>query len=229
MKKLVFGLLAIALFGCGLYIYHVWFGDPFSKNAAEQKLVSYVKQTYPKKEIKITNGVYNAKTSEYVFEATSQSHRYPMCTKGFLHPKVTCDGIEEAYTESVAKHVNEEATKAIEADLKKAVPRLIKADAALSIENGQFTLDTKWNKQLAEKAPMSMTIQLDASGLSKTDAAKMAETVRKTLNEKGYKYSNGTIDCMQKDGDGGIGYVKYSIDFLSKAAIQSNDAEELGS
>ncbi|ADV95794.1 alternate gene name: yztA [Bacillus subtilis E1] len=29
--------------------------------------------------------------------------------------------------------------------------------------------------------------------------------------------------------DGGIGYVKYSIDFLSKAAIQSNDAEELGS
>lgn len=39
MKKLVFGLLAIALFGCGLYIYHVWFGDPFSKNAAEQKLM----------------------------------------------------------------------------------------------------------------------------------------------------------------------------------------------
>ena len=33
----------------------------------------------------------------------------------------------------------------------------------------------------------------------------------------------------QKDGNGGIGYVKYSIDFLSKAAIQSNDAEELGS
>lgn len=56
MKKLVVGLLTIAVFGCGLYIYHVWFGDPFTKNAAEQKLVSYVKQTYPKKEIKITNG-----------------------------------------------------------------------------------------------------------------------------------------------------------------------------
>lgn len=49
MKKLVFGLLVIAVFGYGLYIYHVWFGDPFSKNAAEQKLVSYVKQTYPEK------------------------------------------------------------------------------------------------------------------------------------------------------------------------------------
>ncbi len=61
MKKLVFGLLAIVLFGCGLYIYHVWFGDPFSKNAAEQKLVSYVKQTYPKKEIKITNGYITLK------------------------------------------------------------------------------------------------------------------------------------------------------------------------
>ncbi|MCY8289726.1 MULTISPECIES: hypothetical protein [unclassified Bacillus (in: firmicutes)] len=228
MKKLVFGLLAMAVFGCGLYIYHVWFGDPFSKNAAEQKLTSYVKETYPKKEIKITNGVYNAKTSEYVFQANTQSHHYPMCTKGFLHPKVACDGIEEAYTESVAKHVNEEASKAIEADLKKAVPRVIKADAVLSIENGEFTLDTKWNKQLAEKVSMNMTIQLDASGLSKTDAAKMAETVRKTLNEKGYTYLNGTIDCMQKDGDGGIGYVKYSIDFLPKTAIQPNDAEELG-
>ncbi|KXJ33483.1 YfjL-like protein [Bacillus spizizenii] len=229
MKKLVVGLLAIAVFGCGLYIYHVWFGDPFTKNAAEQKLVSYVKQTYPKKEIKITNGVYNAKTSEYVFQANTQTHRYPMCTKGFLHPKVTCDGIEEAYTESVAKHVNEEASKAIEADLKKAVPQVIKADAALSIENGQFTLDTKWNKQLAEQAPMSMTIQLDARGVSKTDAAKMAETVRKTLNETEYTYANGIIDCMQKDGDGGIGYVKYSIDFLPETAIQTNDAEELGS
>ncbi|MEC1753248.1 hypothetical protein AB1L06_16095 [Bacillus mojavensis] len=144
MKKLVFGLLVIAVFGYGLYIYHVWFGDPFTKNAAEQKLISYAKQTYPKKEMKIMNGVYNAKTSEYVFQANIQSHRYPMCTKGFLHPKVTCDGIEEAYTESVAKHVNEVASKAIEADLKKAVPQ-------------------------------------------------------------------------------------YSIDFLSKAVIQSNDAEELGS
>lgn len=85
-----------------------------------------------------------------------------MCTKGFLHPKVTCDGIEEAYTESAAKHLNQEASKEIEADLKKAVPQVIKADAALSIENGQFTLDTKWNKQLAEKAPMSMTIQMPA-------------------------------------------------------------------
>ncbi|MGY2643247.1 hypothetical protein D3797_016915 [Bacillus subtilis] len=229
MKKLVFGLLVIAVFGCGLYIYHVCFGDPFTKNAAEQKLISYAKQTYPKKEIKITNGVYNAKTSEFVFQANTQSHRYPMCTKGFLHPKVTCDGIEEAYTESAAKRLNEEASKEIEADLKKAVPQIIKADAALSIENGQFTLDTKWNKQLAEKAPMSITMQLDASGLSKTGASKMAETVRKTLNEKRYTYSNGTIDCMQKDGDGGIGYVKYSIDFLPKTAIQPNDAEELGS
>ncbi|MCY7783357.1 hypothetical protein MOB06_11295, partial [Bacillus sp. S20C3] len=61
--------------------------------------------------------------------------------------------------------------------------------------------------------------RLDFSGL---------ETVRKTLNEKGYTYLNGTIDCMQKDGDGGIGYVKYSIDFLPKTAIQPNDAEELG-
>ncbi|MGL3687938.1 hypothetical protein [Bacillus sp. B088] len=229
MKRMVFGFFAIAVFGCGLYTYHVWFGDPFTKNAAQQKLVSYVKQTYSKKEIKITNGVYNAKTSEYVFQANTQSYRYPMCTKGFLHPKVTCDGIEEAYTKSVAKYLNEEASKEIEADLKKAVPRVIKADAAFSIENGQFTLDTKWNKQLAKKAPMSMTIQLDASGLSKTDAAKMAETVRKTLNEKGYTYSNGTIDCMQKDGDGGIGYVKYSIGVLPETAIQPNDAEELGS
>ncbi len=80
----------------------------------------------------------------YSKQANTQSHRYPMCTKGFLHPKVTCDRIEEAYTESVAKHVNEEASKAIEADLKKALPQ-------------------------------------------------------------------------------------YSIDFLSKAVIQSNDAEELGS
>ncbi|MHA6487071.1 YfjL-like protein [Bacillus cabrialesii] len=229
MKRIVFGFLAIAVFGCGLYIYHVLFGDPFSKNAAEQKLTSYVKQTYPKKEINITNGVYSAKTTEYVFQANIQSHRYPMCTKGFLHPKVTCDGIEEAYTESVAKHLNEEASKEIEADLKKEVSQIIKADAALIIENGQFTLDTKWNKQLAEKANMNMTIQLDASGLSKTDAAKMAETVRKTLNEKGYTYSNGTVDCMQKDGDGGFGYVKYSIDFLPKTAIQPKDAEELGS
>ncbi|MBY4605836.1 hypothetical protein KM195_19415 [Bacillus sp. SPARC3] len=229
MKKLVVGLLAIAVFGCGLYIYHVWFGDPFSKNAAEQKLISYVTQTYPKKEIKIINGVYNAKTSEYVFQANTQSHRYPMCTKGFLHPKVTCDGIEEAYTESVAKHLNLEASKEIEADLKKAVPQIIKADAVLSVENGQFTLETKWNKQLAEKASMSMTIQLDSSGLSKTGAAKMAETVRKTLNEKGYTYANGTVDCMQKDADGGFGYVKYSVDFLPKTAIQPNDAEELGS
>ncbi|MEG7381446.1 hypothetical protein V5785_19470 [Bacillus subtilis] len=229
MKRIVFGFLAIAVLGCGLYIYHVLFGDPFSKNAAEQKLTSYVKQTYPKKEINITNGVYSAKTTEYVFQANIQSHRYPMCTKGFLHPKVTCDGIEEAYTESVAKHLNEEASKEIEADLKKEVPQIIKADAALIIENGQFTLDTKWNKQLAVKAPMSITIQLDASGLLKTDAAKMAETVRKTLNEKGYTYSNGVIDCMQKDGDGGIGYVKYSIDFLPETAIQPSDAEELGS
>lgn len=205
MKKLVFGLLVIAVFGCGLYIYHVCFGDLFTKNAAKQKLISYAKQTYPKKEIKITNGVYNAKTSEYVFQANTQSHRYPMCTKGFLYPKVTCDGIEEAYTESAAKRLNEEASKEIEADLKKAVPQIIKADTALSIENGQFTLDTKWNKQLAEKAPMSITMQLDASGLSKTGASKLAETVRKTLNEKRYTYSNGTIDCMQKDGDGGIG------------------------
>ncbi|MEI1420540.1 hypothetical protein EFK13_04555 [Bacillus cabrialesii] len=226
MKKLVVGLIAIAVFGYGLYIYHVCFGDAFTKNAAEQKLVSYVKETYPQKEIKITNGVYNAKTSEYVFQANTQSHHYPMCTKGFLHPKVTCDGIEEAYTESVAKHLNQEASKEIEADLKKAVPQVVKTDAAISIENGQFTLDTKWNKHLTEKAPMSMTIQLDASGSSKTDAAKMAETVRKTLNEKGYTYSNGTIDCMQKDGDGGFGYVKYSFDFLPKTAIQRNDAEE---
>lgn len=131
------------------------------------------------------------------------------------------------FTESAAKRLNEEASKEIEADLKKAVPQIIKAAAALSIENGQFTLDTKWNKQLAEKAPMSITIQLDASGLSKTGASKIAETVRKTLNEKRYTYSNGTIDCMQKDGDGGIGYVKYSIDFLPKTAIQPNDAEEL--
>ncbi|UQZ48817.1 hypothetical protein M1D69_16795 [Bacillus sp. PK3-037] len=229
MKKLVVGLLAIALFGCGLFIYHVCFGDPFTKNTAEQKLVSYVKETYPQKEIKITNGVYNVKTSEYVFQANTQSHHYPMCTKGFLHPKVTCDGIEEAYTESVAKHLNEEASKEIEADLTKEVPQIIKADAALILENGQFTLDTKWNKQLAKKAPMSMVIQLDASGLSKTEAAKMAETVRKTLNEKEYTYSNGTIDCMQKDGDGGFGYVKYSIDFLPETAIQPNNAEELGS
>lgn len=72
-------------------------------------------------------------------------------------------------------------------------------------------------------------MQLDASGLSKTGASTMAETVRKMLNEKRYTYSIGTIDCMQKDGDGGIGYVKYSIDFLAKTAIQPNDAEELGS
>ncbi|MBL4975622.1 hypothetical protein [Bacillus halotolerans] len=229
MKKLVVGLLAIALFGCGLFIYHVCFGDPFTKNTAEQKLVSYVKETYPQKEIKITNGVYNAKTSEYVFQANTQSHHYPMCTKGFLHPKVTCDGIEEAYTESVAKHLNEEASKEIEVDLKKVVPQIIKAEAALILENGQFTLDTKWNKQLAEKAPMSMAIQLDASGKTKTDAAAMAETVRKTLNQKGYTYFRGTIDCMQKDGDGGFGYVKYSIDFTPEIAIQKNDAEALGS
>ncbi|NTU27456.1 hypothetical protein HPX95_14920 [Bacillus tequilensis] len=226
MKKLVIGLLVIAVFGCGLYIYHVWFGDPFTKNTAEQKLISYVKQTYPNKDIKITDGVYDVKTSEYVFQANTQSHRYPMCTKGYLHPKVTCDGIEEAYIESVAKYLNQEASKEIEADLKKAVPQVIKVDAAISIENGQFTLDTKWNKQLAEKAPMSMTIQLDASGSSKTDAAQLAEMVRKTLNEKRYTYSNGTIDCMEKDGDGGFGYVKYSIDFLPKTAIQTNDAEE---
>lgn len=226
MKKLVIGLLVIAVFGCGLYIYHVWFGDPLAKNTAEQKLISYVKQTYPKKDIKITDGVYDVKTSQYVFQANTQSHRYPMCTKGYLHPKVTCDGIEEAYTESAAKYLNQEASKEIEADLKKAVPQVIKVDAAISIENGQFTLDTKWNKQLAEKAPMSMTIQLDASGSSKIDAAQLAEMVRKTLNEKGYTYSNGTIDCMEKDGDGGFGYVKYSIDFLPKTAIQTNDAEE---
>ncbi|MBT2191479.1 hypothetical protein KLH93_10295 [Bacillus inaquosorum] len=36
MKKLVFGLLVIAVFGCGLYIYHGCFGDPFTKNAAIQ-------------------------------------------------------------------------------------------------------------------------------------------------------------------------------------------------
>lgn len=133
-KKLVVGLLAITVFGCGLYTYHVWFGDPFTKNAAEQKLISYVKQTYPKKEIKITDGVYSAKTSEYVFQANTQSHRYPMCTKGFFHPKVTCDGIEEAYTESIAGHVSEEASKEIKADLKKAVPQIIEADVAWSIE-----------------------------------------------------------------------------------------------
>ncbi|MCG8398495.1 hypothetical protein LWS67_18515 [Bacillus atrophaeus] len=225
MKRIVWTFLAIAVCGYGLYIYHMFFGDPFSKNAAEQKIKSYVKQTYPTKEVQIRKGIYSAKTCEYVFQANTGSHRYPMCTKGFLHPKVTCDGIEEADTESVAKYLNQEASKEIEADLKKAVPQFIKAAAVLSVENGQFTLDTKWNKQLAEKAPMSLTIQLDASGLLKTDAAKMTKTVRKTLNEKGYTYSNGTIDCMQKDGDGGIGYVKYSIDFLSKAVIQSNDAE----
>lgn len=82
MKKLVVGLLAIAVFGCGLYIYHVWFGDPFAKNAAEQKLVSYVKQTYPKKEIKITNGVYNAKTSEYVFQANTHNSLLPNVYEG---------------------------------------------------------------------------------------------------------------------------------------------------
>lgn len=145
------------------------------------------------------------------FKQTFNLITIPCVRWGFLHPKVTCDGIEEA-------------SKEIEAGLKKAVPQVIKTDAAISIENGQFTLDTKWNKQLAEKVSMNMTIQLDASG-SKTDAAKMAETVRK----KGYTYSNGTIDCMQKDGDGGFGYVKYSIDFLPKTAIQTSDAEELGS
>ncbi|KYD00644.1 hypothetical protein B4144_0822 [Bacillus atrophaeus] len=56
-----------------------------------------------------------------------------------------------------------------------------------------------------------------------------AETVRKTLNEKGYTYSNGTINFMQKDGDGGLGYVKYSIDFAPETAIQTKDAEVLGS
>lgn len=73
MKKLVVGLLAIAVFGCGLYIYHVWFGDPFSKNAAEHKLISYVTQTYPKKEIKIINGVYTLKPRN-------------MCSKQTLNP-----------------------------------------------------------------------------------------------------------------------------------------------
>lgn len=58
---------------------------------------------------------------------------------------------------------------------------------------------------------------------------RMAETVRKTLNEKGYTYSNGTINCMQKDGDGGLGYVKYSIDFAPETAIQTKDAEVIGS
>lgn len=120
MKRMVFGFLAIAVCGSGFYIYHILFGDPFSKNAAEQKLTSYVKQTYPQKEIKITNGVYNAKTSEYVFQANTQSQSYQMCAMGFLHPKVTCDGIEEAYTESVAKHLNQEASKEIETDLKKS-------------------------------------------------------------------------------------------------------------
>lgn len=61
MKKLVVGLIAIVVFGCGLYIYHVWFGNPFTKNAAEQKLVSYVKQTYPKKEIKSRMGYITLK------------------------------------------------------------------------------------------------------------------------------------------------------------------------
>lgn len=229
MKRMVFGFLAIAVCGSGFYIYHFLFGDPFSKNAAEQKLTSYVKQTYPQKEIKITNGVYNAKTSEYVFQANTQPQSYQMCAMGVLHPKVTCDGIEEAYTESVAKHLNQEASKEIEADLKKAVPQLIKAEADISVEHAQFTLDTSWSKQLAERAPLSLTIQLDASGKTKTDAAAMAETVRKTLNQKGYTYIRGTIDCMQKDGDGGFGYVKYSIDFTPETAIQKNDAEPLGS
>lgn len=61
MKKLVFGLLAMAVFGCGLYIYHVWFGDPFSKNAAEQKLTSYVKETYPKKKSRSRMGYITLK------------------------------------------------------------------------------------------------------------------------------------------------------------------------
>ncbi|MGV2516697.1 UNVERIFIED_CONTAM: hypothetical protein FO517_22670, partial [Bacillus subtilis] len=96
----------------------------------------------------------------------TQSYRYPMCTKGFLHPKVTCEGIEEEYTKSVAQNLNETPTHDSEADLKTAVPPFLHADAAFSIENEQFTLDTKWNKQIAKTAPMSMTFQFDASALS---------------------------------------------------------------
>lgn len=90
-------------------------------------------------------------------------------------------------------------------------------------------LDIKWNKQLVKKVFMSMMIQLDVSGLLKIDVVKMVEMVRKMFNEKGYIYLNGMIDCMQKDGDGGIGYVKYLIGVFLEIVIQLNDVEELGS
>lgn len=240
-RKIVFSVLALLLIGFVLFVYNEFNGNPISKYFATQKLESYLKETYPKKEFRVDPGSYNFKDKVFPYNVieigstnsdNSGPKEYRFEMRGFIKPTVQMDGI---YTENLDQDlmakIGKEAGGEIKTLLSQELKTIISVDVYVEFLKGTFPVDSHWNKSMKFEKPVWMHIYLDATNATKEQVFEDVLKLQATLNKHGYEYDSVNINANvigdpKLSGKDDIGYVKFATSFKKNEVLKLKDVKE---
>ncbi|WP_253907630.1 DUF3139 domain-containing protein [Bacillus sp. WMMC1349] len=236
-KKKLYGVLIVVLSLLILYFYNAYNGNPISQKLAEKALEQYLAEQYPKKNLRIEEGLYDFKFGEYSFnvidlEDEKRKEPYIMTVRGFFIPEVSFDDIRSAHLdEPLMKRLNKQAAKDLKTVLAEKVNKLKSVEVNMEIVKGQLKDDVKWSKRLKTDKPMGIDIVLDATKRDEKDIYDAAKTIQRLLHDEGYDYEYVMINANIFEGedieDKHTGYVKYHLGFDRETDLQVDDVERI--
>ncbi|MDA7026668.1 DUF3139 domain-containing protein [Bacillus sp. CLL-7-23] len=236
-KKIIYGVLIVLLSLLILCFYNAFNGNPISQKLSEQALKRYLAEHYPKKNLRIEEGVYDFKYDEYAFdvidlEDEKRKEPYMMTVRGFFKPEVSFDDIRFAHLdELLMERLNKEAEKELKTILAKKVSSLESIEVSIEVVKGQLKDDVKWSKRLKADKPMDIDIVLDATNSDKTDVCDAAKNIQHVLHDEGYDYEHVSINANTfvgddtKDNEREIEDIKYEVGFDKDTKLQIDDVE----
>ncbi|WP_068777142.1 hypothetical protein [Paenibacillus sp. FJAT-26967] len=238
-RKLLYLALLIVLVLFVGSLYNSLNGNPVSKWLAKRELQQFITKTYPDKELRIKEGMYNFKFKRYEFtvveigtsgdKGTALEHDFEV---GGFKPKVVIDGIRMDNLDfTLMDKLSEEAGEEIKRKIEPEIPEVRKVTVQLEVVQGQYAGDTRWNKSLKFDEPLYIHIVLDSTKAAKEEVLAAAQVIQSLLNAEGYDYRSFTINGnVMGDKDAGakdeFGYVKYSIGVEKNSKITLKDVEE---
>ncbi|MVP01304.1 hypothetical protein [Paenibacillus lutrae] len=223
-RKVLYLALLIVLVVCVGSLYNSLNGNPVSKWLAKRELQQFITKTYPDKELRIKEGMYNFKFKTYHFavveigttgdKGAAIEHEFEV--RG-LKPEVVTDGIRMDNLDlALMEKLSEQAGAEIKQKIAAKVAAVKNVTVQLQVVQGQMASGTAWSKSLKFDEPLYIHIVLDSTKASKEEVLAAAQDIQSLLNAEGYDYRSFTINGnVMGDEDAGakdeFGYVKYSI------------------
>ncbi|MGY3714768.1 YfjL-like protein [Sutcliffiella cohnii] len=232
-KKVMYWILLVLLVSIILFLYNAFNGNPISKHISKRVLENHLLTTYPDKEFRVKDGMYDFKFNEYIFPVVQigSGEQYDFQVRGFLQPEVTGDGVRFASLDiPLMERLSKEAAEEIYLLLKDEIESVRAVDVQLEVLQGSE--EVKWHKDFPLEKPIYIHIVIDATNFGKEEMLNDTEIIQKILAREQYNYDSVTvngniIDDPEITKDLENGYVKYSVSFEQETKLKLKDVKEL--